>query len=70
MKNENIDMNKHNKLEFPKKLLEALMITQFCISGMSTGVPVHILFKEIKDIELKDNRIIITYDVSKAGKVR
>jgi len=61
MRDEDIGTDKHNKLEFPKKLLEAFMITQFFTSGMSAGVPVHILFEEIEDVKLEGDQVIITY---------
>ncbi|GAH85613.1 unnamed protein product [marine sediment metagenome] len=56
---------KENTLEMPKKLLHALLMSHFYLAGYAAGAPVWVLFREIEDIRIDGDAVIVTYEEEK-----
>ena len=58
-------MSKEDIVEIPKRILQALLISHLYVAGLVAGCPVELLEREIKDVHIEGDRVIITYEKSK-----
>ena len=58
---------KENVLELPKRLLHALLLSHFYLQGYVSGAPVWVLFREIKDVRIEDDSVIVIYEEKEAS---
>ena len=57
---------KENLLKLPKRLLHALLMSHFYLAGYAAGAPVWVLDREIKDVRMDGDSVIVIYEKKEA----
>jgi len=57
---------KENQLVMPKRLLHALIMSHFYLPCLANGLPVWVLQKEIKDVRIDGDFVIVVYEEREA----
>ncbi|MBA7652768.1 hypothetical protein ES703_60607 [subsurface metagenome] len=58
---------KENTLVMPTRLLHALIMSHFYLHGYVSGSPVWLLFREIKDVRIDGDSVIVIYEEEAEG---